>query len=328
MTGERMRIGVIGAGAWGTALAANAARAGSSVMLWTRSEEHAQSIDVTRTNERYLPGVQLPDALRVTSDLSAACTGADIVLMCVPAQTLGALSRRCAVHIAQGTVLVSCAKGIDRASGRTMTEVMVGEGISNPVAVLSGPSFAMDVVRFKPTAVTVAARDAGFALDLARRLSNDTLRCYASDDVRGVEIGGALKNVLAIAVGIAHGAGLGSSAEAALVARGFAEMSRIATALGARAETMTGLSGLGDLVLTCSSEKSRNFAYGIAIGERRSLDGMKLAEGAHTASIAAYIVRRDGIDAPLTQSVAQVLDGQLSVSDAIATLLTRPIRTE
>ncbi|MEM0899977.1 MAG: NAD(P)H-dependent glycerol-3-phosphate dehydrogenase [Pseudomonadota bacterium] len=322
------KVSVIGAGAWGTALAANAARGGRKVRIWARKPEHAEEIRKTSRNDKYLPGIDLPTSVVATSDLDVACEHADIILLCVPAQTLSPTVQRCALHTSVEATFVSCAKGIDRATGKTMTEVISGHSGGREIAVLSGPSFAADVARFLPTAVTIASADEETALELAKALSNDTLRCYAASDVRGVELGGALKNVLAIAAGITRGRRLGASAEAALIARGFAEMTRIATAMGARPETMAGLAGLGDLVLTCSSDKSRNFAFGVAIGTGLPVDDLPLAEGAKTAEIASYLARRDGISAPVTGAVADILKGALTVDDAIASLFARPIKSE
>lgn len=323
-----VRIGVIGGGAWGTALAANEARAGHQVTLWARDAALVSAINKQHQNPHYLPGVTLPASMQATANLAEACETADILLLCVPAQTLASTVTRCDVHAPSDTIFVSCAKGIDRASGQTMTQAIANLTPNRSIAVLSGPSFAADVARFLPTAVIIAAHDKTAALQLCQTLSNDTLRCYASDDVLGAELGGALKNVLAIAVGIARGKGLGASAEASIIARGFAELTRIGTALGARAETLAGLSGMGDLVLTCSSEKSRNFAYGIAIGRGDSLDNLKLAEGALTASVAAHLVRAQKIAAPLIEAVDGILEKRASVDETIAALLSRPITTE
>lgn len=322
------KIAVIGAGAWGTALAANAAGTGQMVSIWARREDTADEINQSHTNAAYLADVSLPESVKATSNLAEACANADILLLCVPAQTIAATMAEVAKHAAKDAVFVSCAKGIDRHTSKTMSETIKSQASGRAVGVLSGPSFADDVVRFLPTAVTVAMDQMDQALDLCRTLSNRTLRCYASADMAGVDIGGALKNVLAIAVGIARGRRLGASAEAALIARGFAEMTRVGVALGAKPETMAGLSGLGDLVLTCSSPKSRNFSYGVAIGEGHSLEGLKLAEGAHTASIAAEITRRERIESPLIDAVTEVLENRIGVDQAIATLLARPIKGE
>lgn len=323
-----VQIGVIGGGAWGTALAANEARAGHKVTLWARDQQLVSAINEQHENPRYLPGVTLPAAMRATTILAEACETTDILLLSVPAQTLASMVTRCDVHAPAHTTFVSCAKGIDRASGRTMTQAIANLTPNRSIAVLSGPSFAADVARFLPTAVIIAAHDKTAALQLCQTLSNDTLRCYASDDVLGAELGGALKNVLAIAVGIARGKGLGASAEASIIARGFAELTRVGTAMGARAETLAGLSGMGDLVLTCSSEKSRNFAYGIAIGRGDSPDDLKLAEGALTASVAAHLARSKNIAAPLIEAVDGILEKRASVDETIAALLSRPITTE
>lgn len=325
---NQTRIGVIGAGAWGTALAANAARAGHMVMLWARDENLATSINADHQNQRYLPDITLPKTLKATSALDEACKDSDILLLSVPAQTLASMVTRCDMHAPDHTVFISCAKGIDRQSGQTMTQIIASQTDHRSLAVLSGPSFAADVAHFLPTAVIIAAKTEANAMALCKTLSNDTLRCYASDDILGAELGGALKNVLAIAVGIARGKKLGASAEASIIARGFAELCRVATAMGARAETLAGLSGIGDLVLTCSSEKSRNFAYGMAIGEGRSLHGLKLAEGALTAGVATRLIQAQNINAPLIEAVNSILENRANVDDTIAALLARPITTE
>lgn len=322
------RIAVIGGGAWGTALAANAARAGHHVTLWARDLGLVAEINSTRTNSRYLPGLELPASVTATTGLAEACKEAAIILLVVPAQALAATMRQMTGVIDDSAQLISCAKGIDRATGRTMSEIIAEAVGIERAGVLSGPSFAHDVASHLPTAVTIAASTRERALHLCEVLSNDTLRGYASGDLIGVEWGGALKNVLAIAAGITRGRRLGASAEAAVTTRGFAELTRIATALGAQPETMSGLSGLGDLILTCGSEKSRNFAYGLAIGKGEDLAGLKLAEGAKTARIASDIVARHKIGAPLVNAVADVLDGVLTVDNAIAELLSRPLKTE
>jgi glycerol-3-phosphate dehydrogenase (NAD(P)+) len=223
--------------------------------------------------------------------------------------------------------LVLCAKGIERETGALLSSIVAEILPGNPVAVLSGPSFATDVARGLPTAVVVAGRE-DLAVDLAQRFSALNLRCYSSDDVTGVEIGGALKNVFAIAAGAVTGAELGASAQAAMVTRGFAELRRIGAAFGARPETLMGLSGLGDLLLTCSSVQSRNFAYGLALGRGEALTGRPLAEGVPTAAIAARITAEQAIDAPIIAAVAAILDGTVSINDAVAALMSRPLKTE
>lgn len=325
------RIAVLGAGAWGTALANCAARAGAIVILWARDKQAGAAIAECRENPR-LPGIRLDDGVSVTSDLHDVITDTEAVLLVVPSQGLRAVASAVAEFLAVKTPVVACAKGIERGTHLFMTEVIEQCAPGAVPAILSGPSFAADVARGLPTAVTLASRDEAVATALAHALGSATFRPYHSTDVRGVEIGGAAKNVLAIAAGIVQGRGLGASAAAALVTRGFAELARFGRALGAKTETLTGLSGLGDLILTCSSTQSRNFSLGIALGQGRSLgdaqgDG-KLAEGVFTAPALVEIAKERGIDMPIAAAVAAVLDGRLSVDAAIESLLTRPFRAE
>jgi glycerol-3-phosphate dehydrogenase (NAD(P)+) len=233
-----------------------------------------------------------------------------------------------APHIGKGTPLVLCAKGIERETGALLSSIVKEVLPHNPVAILSGPSFAADVARGLPTAVVVAANDEALATELAARFSAQNLRCYSSDDVTGVEIGGALKNVFAIAAGAVTGAGLGASAQAAMVTRGFVELRRIGAAFGARPETLMGLSSLGDLLLTCSSIQSRNFAYGLALGRGESLVGRPLAEGVATAAIAARIAAERGVDAPIISAAAAILDGTITIDQAVSALMARPLKNE
>ncbi len=323
------RIAVLGAGAWGTALANVAVRAGRSVTLWARDAATAEAIGRSRETGR-LPGIRLDDRVTVTADLAAAGK-ADAVLLVVPAQALRTVGNALDSILPSGTPVVACAKGIEHGSLRFMTEI-IAEGVQTALpAILSGPSFASDVARGLPTAVTLAAKDENVAADLAQALSSATFRPYHSTDVRGVEIGGAAKNVLAIAAGIVHGRGLGASAAAALTTRGFAELFRFGRALGARPETLTGLSGLGDLILSCSSTQSRNFSFGIALGKGASLteaSAGKLAEGVFTAPVLVELARSRGVELPIAAAVAAVLDGRMNIDAAIESLLTRPIKAE
>jgi len=321
------RVAVIGAGAWGTALACAMAR-GAAVTLWGRDAGVVRQINAERTNRFYLGAAELPDAIAATTDLAEALDGARFVLLAVPAQTMRAMLAAMVPHLHADMVLVSCAKGIERQSGDLMSEVIAETAPANRAAVLSGPSFAADVARGLPTAVTLAMADEKAALAAAEALSRPGLRLYAGGDPMGVEYGGALKNVLAIAAGIVAGRGLGASAQAALTARGFAEMTRVAESLGARAETLAGLSGLGDLILTCGSAQSRNFAYGRALGRGEDTSGLKLAEGVATAHIAARIAGDHRIGAPIIAAVADILDGRLGVDAAVSALMARPIRVE
>lgn len=323
-----LTIAVLGAGAWGTALALTMHRAGHRATLWARNSKLAHEINHSHTNSRYLPGVALGAELSTLDDMAAVLSGADCVLAVVPAQSLRPVLAVACGAIPSGVPIVLCAKGIERETGRLMSEVAHEVCPQNPLAALSGPSFAADVARGLPTAVTLASRDHVLSVKLASRLSAPNLRCYSSDDLTGVEIGGALKNVLAIAAGATSGAGFGASAVAAITTRGFVELRRIGAAFGAEPETLMGLSGLGDLILTCSSEQSRNFAYGLALGRGRSLQNMPLAEGVHTAGIATKIVRERRIEAPIIETVTKLLDRRLTVKAAMQSLLARPLKGE
>lgn len=320
-TASYAHIGVIGAGAWGTALALVAAEAGRRVTLWAREPEVVASISARRENTRFLPGIALPPAITATQDLAEAAA-ADAVLVVVPAQhlreTLTALRPR------KPTVL--CAKGIERATGKLLTEILRECAPEAEPAILSGPSFARDVAQHLPTAVTIAARmDIATALQAA--LGHGTFRPYASDDLTGVALGGAAKNVYAIGCGIVAGLGLGESARAALLARSFAELCRLGEAVGARAETLMGLSGLGDLVLTATSPTSRNFSYGVAVG-KNAPHSAALAEGVDTAPALVARAKRHGIELPIAEAIADILAGTLALQDAIPRLMSRPLKTE
>ncbi len=319
------RFTVLGGGAWGTALAQTCARAGRDVTLWEFDAGNADHLTSQRES-RFLPGVKLDDSIRITRALGEA-SRADAILLVVPAQAMRSVLTSLAQTITPGTPLIACAKGIEHGTRKFMTEI-VGECAPSAVpAILSGPSFAADVARGLPTAVTIAASDAVIAEALAQAMNSGTLRPYHSDDVRGVEIGGAVKNVLAIASGIVTGRGLGASAAAALTTRGFAEMVRFGKAFGARTETMMGLSGLGDLILTCSTPQSRNFSYGAALGKGET-PGSKLAEGAFTAPVLLEMARDKNVDMPISAAVAAVLAETMSIDDAIGSLLARPIKAE
>ena len=319
------RIAVLGGGAWGTALAQTAARAGRDVTLWEFDAGHADHLASARESS-FLPGVKLEPSIKVTRALGEAAQN-DAILLVVPAQAMRAVVKALAQTMKAGTPLIACAKGIEHGTHKFMTEI-VAECAGNAVpAILSGPSFAADVARGLPTAVTIAAADASIAEKLAHALNAGSFRPYHSTDIRGVEIGGAVKNVLAIASGIVNGRGLGASASAALTTRGFAEMMRFGRALGARPETLTGLSGLGDLILTCSSPQSRNYSYGAALG-RGEAPGGKLAEGAFTAPVLLEMAREKNIDMPISAAVAEVIAGRLNIDQAIESLLTRPIKSE
>jgi glycerol-3-phosphate dehydrogenase (NAD(P)+) len=325
MSGQR--IAVLGGGAWGTALALTALRAGNAVRLWARSSAQATMIAGGR-NPEYLPAIAFETGIAATSDIAEALEGAELVMVAVPAQALRVTLDAAAPFLAAGCRLVICAKGIERGTGATLSEV-AGQSCPGLIAAtLSGPSFATDVARFMPTAVVVGCRDEAIAAEIAATLSTTAFRCYSTDDQTGVEVGGALKNVLAIAAGAAIGAGLGASAQAALVTRGFVELRRIAASFGARPETLMGLSGLGDLMLTCASAQSRNFSYGLALGRGESLLDRPLAEGVATAESAARIAAERSVEAPIVSATAAILAGQATIGDAVSTLMSRPLKSE
>ena len=319
-------IGIIGAGAWGTALATVAARAGRSVTLYARDASHAARIASARENPR-LPGIKLVADINVSNDIARAC-GADIILIATPAQHLRAAINAIARHLSARVPVIAVAKGIEHGTHKFMTEIIAESAPHARPAILSGPSFADDVARGLPTAVTLAAKDEALASELVQALGSATFRPYHTSDVRGVEIGGAAKNVLAIAAGIAVGKRLGASAQAALTTRGFSELARFGRAFGARAETMVGLSGLGDLILTCSSPQSRNFALGIALGRGEPPPAGKLAEGEFTAPVLVELAASRKIEMPVSSAVAAILAGRLTIDAAIDGLLTRPFKAE
>ncbi|GLR91489.1 NAD(P)H-dependent glycerol-3-phosphate dehydrogenase [Bradyrhizobium iriomotense] len=319
-------VAVIGAGAWGTALATVAARAGRTVTLCARNTEHAGRIAASRENPR-LPGVPLSHDIVVTSELALAAR-ADVLLIATPAQHLRGAVNALGLHLTKPVPVIACAKGIEHGTHKFMTDVIAEAAPHSLPAILSGPSFADDVARSLPTAVTLAAKDEQIASALVQALGSPTFRPYHSTDVRGVEIGGAAKNVLAIAVGIAVGRKLGASAQAALTTRGFAELARFGRALGARSETLAGLSGLGDLILTCSSPQSRNFALGLALGRGEAPPAGKLAEGESTAPVLIELASSQNIEMPVSEAVAAILSGKSTIDAAISGLLTRPFKAE
>lgn len=325
------RIAVLGAGAWGTALAQTAARGGRPVLLWTRAAEFAASLSTARRNARYLPDITLEPSITLTSGLEEALA-CDAVLAATPAQHLRAILRRGASAIRPGLPVAMCCKGIEQGTLALMSDVLAEEAPEAAPLVLSGPGFAKDVAGGLPTATTIAGAP-GLAAALAHRLAGPSFRPYVTDDLIGAQIGGAVKNVIAIACGVALGRGLGESARAALITRGFAEMCRFGLALGARLETLNGLSGLGDLVLTCTSLSSRNTTLGYALGSGGSLsDALAgkggLAEGAASAPAVKALAARCGVEMPICTAVAAILDGSAAVDQAIAALLARPLKAE
>jgi len=326
----RAPIVVLGAGAFGTALANQAARNGQRVILWARDRAHVAEMQASRENARRLPGVPLAEAVEPRDDL-ACLREADVVLAATPAQALRDVARAAARHNRAAADWLVCAKGIERGTHAFLSDIVAAELPGGVVSILSGPSFAEDIAAGLPTAITLAAPEADRAERLSRLLDSSTFRLYRSTDVRGAEIGGAAKNVLAIACGIAAGRKLGASAVAALTARGFAELSRFGRAFGARPETLMGLSGLGDLVLTCASLQSRNFAFGHALGRGLSLEdaaGGKLAEGAFTARALVELAGQRNVEMPISSVVDAIVSGQMGVDKAIETLLMRPVKSE
>lgn len=325
---KNLRVGVLGSGAWGTALACVSARNGYHTKLWGRNANTLDEINIEHTNSKYLPGINLPKEIIASANLEETLSDIDILLMVTPAQTVQSVSETICKIINPKVPIVVCAKGIDRQSGLLPAETLAKHLKGNPIAALSGPSFANDVANNLPTAVTLACNNKNIAMILAVQLSGPAFRVYASDDLKGVELGGALKNVIALAIGVCRGLNLGASAEAALIARGFAELNRLAIALGAKPETLMGLSGLGDLVLTCSSPQSRNFAYGIALGRGDDTSNSPLAEGALTASIALALAQKHNIDCPIIKTVVTLLEGTITAGEAVTALLSRPLKTE
>lgn len=324
----KVKIAVLGGGAWGTALAAVAASGGHETWLYARDAETVATLNEKHRNPRYLGDIQLPAAIRASTDAKAVLDGADAILVVIPAQAMRKGLSELSALIPQSAPVILCAKGIERDTGRLMSEIVAEVLPRHRIAALSGPSFATDVARSLPTAVTVACEDAAIADRLAALFSGPAFRCYSTTDLKGVEIGGALKNVLAIAAGAAIGRGYGASAQAALVTRGFAELRRIGQAMGAKPETIMGLSGLGDLMLTCSSPQSRNYSYGLALGRGEDLANRPLAEGVATAPIAAELCRRHAIPAPIITAVAALLAGTITIDEAVTALINRPLKTE
>ena len=319
-----MSVGVLGAGAFGTALAIVLAGAGRPVTLWAR--EGADELQAARENARRLPGHPFPEGLRATGDLAEAAA-AETLLLAVPMQRLRGLAERHAALLADRP-LVACCKGVELGTTLGPAGVLAEVVPGAPRAVLTGPSFAADIAAGLPTALTLACAEAALGARLQAELSTPTLRLYRTADVTGAELGGALKNVIAIACGAAMGAGLGESARAALMTRGFAEMNRMAEALGAAPATLAGLSGFGDLVLTCTSEGSRNYRFGMALAEGVEDNAAETVEGAATARAAAERARRLGVEMPITEAVVAVLDGRMALNEAMETLLARPLREE
>ncbi len=316
-------VAILGAGAFGTALAVARAIDGRGVVLWTHDPSQAQQMTKARENSRKLPGVTLPEPVTVSSELSDI--DAECLLLAIPAQSLGEFLREHRDKL-DGRLLVSCAKGVDRKTGLRPSELISRTCPASRVAALTGPSFAADIARGLPTALTLAVGEDGE--DLQRELATSSLRLYLTHDITGAELGGALKNVIALAAGITIGAELGESARAAVVTRGFAEITRFAISEGAEPETLSGLSGLGDLLLTCTSEKSRNYSAGLAIGAGNAVRAGVTIEGLATAEAISAVAGSKGIDMPLSNTVAAVTHGRLTVRDAVDLLMSRPLTKE
>jgi glycerol-3-phosphate dehydrogenase (NAD(P)+) len=322
-------IGILGAGAWGTALAQAVARAGRQVVLWGRDPELVRALRERHANPRYLTDIALEPGIEASADVALAAA-ADLLLLTVPAQTLRALVRRLPAGQAP---LVICAKGFETASGLRLSEVVAGERPGRRIAALSGPNFAREVAQGLPAATTLGCADPGLGESLAAALSGPGLRVYWTDDLTGVEVGGAVKNVLAIAAGIVAGRGLGENARAALITRGLAELARLGEAEGGRRETLMGLSGLGDLVLTAGSLTSRNMAFGHAIGRGADLDALRrhpgaLVEGVHTAAAVTRRARELGVEVPICAAVDAILAGRIEIEAALTGLMSRPLKHE
>jgi glycerol-3-phosphate dehydrogenase (NAD(P)+) len=326
------RISVLGAGAWGTALAQVAAAAGREVLVWAREAEVVDAINTTHENVLFLPGISLSPGIRATGVLEEAVS-AELILAVPPAQYMRAVLRGMAPNLKSGAPIVLCAKGIERGTLALMTDVLAAEIPSATPAVLSGPGFAKDVARGLPTAVTVASADPELAQSIVAAIGLPTFRPYVADDLIGAEIGGAVKNVIAIACGMAHGRQLGDGARAALITRGFAELTRLGLAMGAKAETLSGLCGLGDLVLTCASLSSRNTSLGAALGEGRPIaeilgERRSVAEGAESAPAVMALAAKHKVEMPICAAVDAIVSGRVSIDGAIAALLSRPFRAE
>lgn len=325
-------VAVLGAGAWGTALAQVAAAAGRRVVLWAREAEVVIGVNQDNENPLFLPGLKLNPVVRATGGFEEAAE-ADLILAVPPAQHMRAVLRGLRPHLQPGAPIVLCAKGVERGSLALMTEVLQQEIPDARAAVLSGPGFAKDVARGLPTATTIASRDAELAQRIVATIGLPTFRPYVADDLVGAEIGGAVKNVIAIACGMAQGRQLGDGARAALITRGFAELTRIGLAMGAKAETLSGLCGLGDLVLTCASLSSRNTSLGAALGEGRSLkevlgERRSVAEGVESAPAVVALAAKHGVEMPICAAVDAIVAERISIDGAIQQLLSRPFRAE
>ncbi|MEJ2060065.1 MAG: NAD(P)-dependent glycerol-3-phosphate dehydrogenase [Gammaproteobacteria bacterium] len=327
-------IAVLGAGSWGTSLAVHLARNGHAVHLWDRKPEAVEAMSRTRTNARYLPNIEFPPTLTPTADLEAVCAACDDLLIAVPSKAFRGFLKTLQPHLRPTARLIWATKGLEVESGKFLHQVLEEElGVSRPYAVISGPSFAWEVACGLPTAITVAGGNAAFCREVATILHSETFRAYTSDDLIGVQLGGALKNVMAIAAGISDGLGFGANARAALVTRGLAEMVRLGDRLGARAETLMGLSGLGDLVLTCTDDQSRNRRLGLALGQGKALESAlrdigQAVEGAVTAKVVMRLAGGTEVELPISQQVFRVLYEGIAPRAAVSELLGRDLKPE
>lgn len=328
-----MRAAVIGGGAWGSALGHLLATGGHDVLLWAREADVVEHINLTHANPRFLPGATLDPRLRATGDMAHALAGAMLVIYVAPSHVLREVVRGGVSAVAPDATIVVATKGIERSTLALMTQVVEELLPTHPAVALSGPSFALEVARGMPTAVVAASANEGAAGTVQRALSSTAFRVYTNDDVAGVEVGGALKNVMAVATGIAEGVGLGLNTRAALITRGLAEMTRLGMALGAQPQTFAGLAGMGDLVLTCTGALSRNRAVGVEVGRGRALEEVlaateSVAEGVTTTDSARALARREGVEMPIVDAVARILFEQLTPRDALADLMGRELRAE
>lgn len=327
------RVAILGAGSWGTALAVHCTRIGHEVAFWGRDASLIDEVSRARENARYLPGISIDERVHATASLQVALADATIVIAALPSHGMRHVLRDAARYISKDAIVVSAAKGLETDTLDRMSQVIADEVAGRPIAVLSGPSFAIEVARGMPTAVVVASSDLSAAARVQEFLRGPSFRLYASGDVTGVEFGGALKNVIAIAAGVVEGLGIGHNAMAALITRGLVEMSRLACAEGSRSDTLAGLSGLGDLVLTCTGDLSRNRHVGIELGRGRSLDDIlghmrMVAEGVRTTGAALALGARHGVELPLAAQMAAVLEGRATAREAVERLMLRPQRSE
>jgi glycerol-3-phosphate dehydrogenase (NAD(P)+) len=325
-------IGIIGGGAWGTALAQVYAKNGNNVLLWAREEDVVSSVNEQQENRTFLPGVKLEKNLKATGSLTEAAE-ADILLIVTPAQHMRSTLAGLKAGIDENKPVIICAKGVEIETGMLLSHVARETSPQSPIGILTGPTFAAEIARGLPSAVTLAFDNQDRAEQLAEELSTRSFRLYASDDVVGAQIGGAVKNVIAIACGIVEGKKLGESARAALVTRGLAEMARLASALGAKRETLMGMCGVGDLILTCSSMQSRNFSLGFALGQGKTLQEIlasrnSVTEGVHTAKALMLMARNNAVDMPVSEAVHLCLSEGARVDDVIARMMDRPLRAE